>query len=70
MKLGNKVKIVNPTTDIDDGFLEQETINILKSLDFIGEITQIQDDLYYVGFKNENGWVTQVFKESEIEVIR
>lgn len=69
MKLGDKVRILNPKMVAEDDLLQEETIDILKVLDFIGEITQIQNELYYVGFKKENTWVTQVFKASEIEVI-
>lgn len=71
-KVGDKVKIKNPDTQVQDELLVQETVDILEELNFIGEVTQVQDDLFYVGFKSNEGrgWVTQVFKENEIEVVK
>lgn len=70
-KIGDRVKVLNPNTNEQDELLESETINLLKKLDFIGIVTQIENDLNYVGFAHETlGWVTQVFKEDEIEVVQ
>lgn len=68
-EIGDKVKIKNPDIEEQDELLSSETINLLKALDFTGVVTQVQDDLIYVGFSNENSaWITQVFKADEIEV--
>lgn len=68
-KVGDLVKIKNPNLEEQGELLSTETINLLKTLNFTGTVTQVQDDLFYVGFADEKlGWVTQVFKEDEIEV--
>lgn len=70
-KVGDRVKVLNPNINEQDELLEAETINLLKTLNFIGTVTQIENGLNYVGFAHENlGWVTQVFKEDEIEVVQ
>ena len=71
VKVGDKVKIINPDVEEQGELLAPETINLLKALDFTGVVTQLQDDLVYVGFAHEKlGWVTQVFREDEIEVVQ
>lgn len=67
-KVEDIVKIKDTKLMAQDELLSEETLNVLKAVDFTGTITQVQDNLYYVGFidKNDN-WVTQVFKENEIE---
>lgn len=68
-EVGQKVKRKN--TDLAEkwDFLNSEAIAILQACNFIGTVDQIQDGLYYVGFKHEDGWVTQVFKEEELELV-
>lgn len=65
--IGDTVKVKNPDNEIKDDLLSAEALDILTNLDFTGKVTQIQDGLHYVGFINEDGWITQVFKEEEIE---
>lgn len=69
-KVEDKVKIKDTKLAVQDELLSEETLNVLKAVDFIGIVTQVQDNLYYVAFidKNDN-WVTQVFKENEIEKV-
>lgn len=67
-KVGDVVKIKNPDLEEKGELLSPETINLLKTLDFTGTVTKVEDDLFFVGFAHEQlGWVTQVFKEDEIE---
>lgn len=70
--VGDKVKIKNPDLEVQDELLEQNTVDILNELNFIGEVSQIQEGLFYVGFKSKEGrgWLTQVFKEDEIEEVK
>lgn len=71
VEVGDKVKIKNPDVKEQGELLSAETINLLKELDFTGTVTQVQDVLIYVGFAHEKlGWVTQVFKPDEIEVVK
>lgn len=68
MKVGTMVIRKDKDLKEEGDRLSKETIAVLKACDFKGEITQIQDGLYYVAFKALDAWVTQVFKEDEIEV--
>lgn len=71
LNVGDKVRIKNPDIEEQGELLSKETISVLKSTDFTGEISQIQDGLNYVGFIDKNNnWVTQVFKDDEIEVVK
>lgn len=66
-ELGQEVKILDPNLEEQGELLSKETVEVLKATKGIGEVTQIQDGLFYVGFKDEEGnWVTQVFKEEEL----
>lgn len=67
--LGQKVKIKNTDMSLSGEKLGQETLSILKACNFIGEVTQKQNELFYVAFQYNDSWVTQVFKESELEAI-
>lgn len=70
-KVGDKIKIKNPDVKEKGELLSKETINLLKELNFTGTVTQVQDGLIYVGFAHGKlGWVTQVFKPDEIEVVK
>lgn len=68
-KLGQKVKRKNTELAEKYDFLNSEAIKVLQGCNFIGTIDQIQDDLYYVGFKYGEAWVTQVFQEDELELV-
>lgn len=70
-QVNSKVKIKDTELVAQDELLSEETIALLKAVDFKGEVTQVQDGLFYVGFKHDKlGWVTQVFKEDEIEEVK
>ena len=69
-KVGVVVKVKNPAVEEQGEMLSSETINLLKTVDFTGTVTKIEDELFFVGFTHEKlGWVTQVFKEEEIEEV-
>lgn len=70
MKLQDKVKIKNVNKMLEDSTLEKEAKEILTEVNFIGEVTKVEDEIYFVGFKNSKGWVTKGFKKDEIEVIK
>ena len=70
MKLNDTVKIVNKDKTLSDPFLEDNARKIIQECDFKGKITKIEDGIHFVGFKNENGWVTQGYKANEIEVVK
>lgn len=69
MKLGSKVKVKDINKVKNDELLEKSALEIIKASKFCGEVTKIVDDIFMVGFKNEKGWVTQGYKEKEIEVV-
>lgn len=70
-KIGDTVRIKNPQLEEQGELLAPETINLLKAVNCTGEVSQVQDGLFYVGFKHDKlGWVTQVFKEDEIEGVK
>lgn len=66
-KLGDKVKIRDIEAVKKDPLLEKEGLAILEESKFIGEVTKIEDDIYFVGFKNEKGWLTQGYKTEQLE---
>lgn len=69
-EVGDLVKVKNPSVEEQGEMLSSETINLLKTVDFTGTITKVEDELFFVGFTDEKlGWVTQVFKEEEIEEV-
>ena len=71
MEIGYKVKVKNPNTKAEGEMLSEKTVKLLEILNHTGVVTQIKDELYYVGFAHESlGWVTQVFKAEEIEVVK
>lgn len=69
-KQGDKVRRKNIDLKAEEGIMDQNTIQILKDCNFTGEVSQVQEGLFYVGFKSKNGWVTQVFKEEELEAVK
>lgn len=69
-KVEDKVKIRDTNLVAQDELLSEETLHVLKAVDFTGTVTQVQDNLFYVGFVDKNNsWVTQVFEENEIEKV-
>lgn len=67
-EVGEKVRIKEIDLEENGELLSRETIDVLESVDFRGEVTQKKDGLFYVGFVDAAGrWLTQVFKEDEIE---
>lgn len=69
--VGDKAKIKSTNTKEQGELLSAETIKVLEDTNFTGEVTQIQDGLIYVGFvDSKKNWVTQVFREEELEVVR
>lgn len=69
-KVGDKVKVVDVEKVKNDDLLEDHALKIIQKNDFMGEVTEIMDDIYLVGFKNELGWVTQGFKADEIQEVK
>lgn len=68
-KTGQKVRRKDRNLAEKGDFLNSEAIKVLQDCDFTGTVDQVQDGLYYVGFKNDDAWVTQVFKEDELELV-
>ena len=69
-KVGDKVKVVDVEKVKNDDLLEDPALKIIQKNDFMGEVTEIMDDIYLVSFKNELGWVTQGFKADEIQEVK
>lgn len=69
--IGNVVKIKDTDNlEVQGELFSKETLDILKAVNFTGVITKIEDGLNYVGFSGEDiGWVTQVYKDEELEVV-
>lgn len=64
--IGQTVEIVDTDAVVGDEHLEQSALAIISSNNYKGKVTKIVDDIYFVGFKNNLGWVTQGYKENEI----
>lgn len=69
--LGFKVEVKDKDKVLTDPYIEQSAVEIIKKSDFKGEITKVLSGdkgqpLLCVGFKNDLGWVTLVFKNDEI----
>lgn len=69
MLLGQIVRVKDVKKLENDEQLEDSALNIMKENDYTGEITKIEDGINFVGFRNDTGWVTQGFKDEEIEVV-
>lgn len=69
MNLGDKVKIKDIDKVKKDATLDPESRAILQGVNYQGIITDQHDDIYFVGFANDLGWITQGYKDTEIEVI-
>lgn len=67
---GDKVEIKKPNLNVQDDLLVTEVVDVLKSCNFQGEVTQVQDNLNYVAFKHDDVWITQVFKDEEIKEVK
>lgn len=70
MKLNDVVVIKDKAAVRADVFLDQEALAVIEANNFQGVITKISDGIFFVGFKNDLGWVTQGFKANEIEVVK
>ena len=69
-KEGQTVRVIDTKAVKEDPFLDKEGLEIIEKSDFTGEITKIEDGIHFVGFKNEAGWVTQGYKEKEIQGVK
>lgn len=69
LQVDKKVKIKDIEKVRNDPFLEENALLVIEEENFIGEITKIEDGIHFVGFINDNGWVTQGFKADEIEEV-
>lgn len=67
---GDIVKIVDTNKLESDELLEKEALQIIKESNYTGEVTKIEDGIYFVGFMNDLGWVTQGFKADEIQEVK
>ena len=66
-KVGDQVKVVDEGKVRSDIYLEDTALNIIKKSRYKGEVTKIIDDVYFVGFKNDLGWVTQGYTADELK---
>ena len=69
MKLNDVVKIKDKSKVDSDKLLDPTALSTIKASNYQGAITKVSDGIFFVGFKNEKGWVTQGFKSNEIEVV-
>lgn len=69
MKLNDIVKVKDASKVDNDQLLESNALSIIKNSSYKGVITKISDGIFFVGFKNDSGWVTQGYKPEEIEVV-
>ena len=67
---GQHVEIVDWESVNNDELLEDRAKDIIGLNQFKGEVTKIENDIYFVGFKNDLGWVTQGFKSNEIKGVK
>lgn len=65
-KTGDKAQVINPVTETNDLVFSDNAAAVLNACKFVGTITQVQNDLYYMTFKNNGVRVTQVYREDEI----
>jgi len=66
-KVGDRVRVVDEGKVRSDIYLEETALDIIKKSRYKGEVTKIVDDVYFVGFKNDLGWVTQGYKANELK---
>lgn len=69
MKLNDNVKVKDTPKIDNDQTLESNALSIIKKSNYQGVVTKISDGIFFVGFKNDLGWVTQGYKSDEIEVV-
>lgn len=69
MRFNDVVEIKNKKAVQEDKFLDAEALAVIVENHYRGVVTKESDGIFFVGFKNENGWVTQGYKADEIEVI-
>ena len=65
--VGDRVSIIDEGKVRSDVYLEESALDIIKKNRYKGEVTKIVDDVYFVGFKNDLGWVTQGYKANELK---
>jgi len=72
LKLEDKVKLNEKVRDFirNEGECVSDALPILEALDFTGTVTKITDESVYVGFVKGESWVTMVFDENEVEVVK
>lgn len=63
------VEIVDKEKLKNDKTLESQALKIIEKSNYQGEITKIEDGIHFVGFTNDEGWVTQGFKQNEIKAV-
>lgn len=68
-EFGQKVRVRDEIKLKNDPFLDELAFHIIEQENFIGEITKVEEGIHFVGFINDDGWVTQGFKADEIEVV-
>ena len=68
-KQGDTVRIADIEATKNDDLMDKEALKIIEKSDFTGDITKVEDGIYFVGFSNDLGWVTQGFKENEIQAV-
>lgn len=68
-KLEDDVRISNVSSLSQDPHLSDGAFEIIKESNYTGKVTKIEDDIYFVGFKNSRGWVTQGFKVDEVKEV-
>lgn len=66
-KLNQVVKIADVDKVNNDEFLDKDALDIIKESNYSGKVTKVEDDIYFVGFKNDLGWVTQGYRVDEIK---
>lgn len=68
-ELNRLVEVVDKDKVNKDKTLESQALKIIKKSNYRGEVTKVEDGIHFVGFANDEGWVTQGFKENEIKAV-
>ena len=67
----NDIVTMKDKSKVDfDPMLDATAAAIIRASNYQGAITKISDGIFFVGFKNDKGWVTQGYKLNEIEVVK
>lgn len=70
LQVGDRVVVRDPDKEVKGELLSEETINLLEALNYTGVVTKDEGSIYFVGFAHETlGWVTQGFREEELEKV-